>query len=487
MTTENKLNEAKVTDDEINGPYGKGSGQGFTTTALHHGHKLDSDNRARAVPIYNSTSFVFKDAAHGADLFSLSKLGPIYTRIMNPTCHVLEYRIAALEGAACPAHGDFDNATTLPSAMVTSSGQAAQLQAILTIMGAGDNFIAASELYGGTFSQFRHTLKAIGITVKFFDVSKPEEIDALVDKNTKAIYCETLSNPSFQVPDFEVISAKAKQYKVPFIVDNTFGMCGYTCRPLKFGADIVVESCTKWIGGHGTTIGGVIVDGSSFNWCVEKDAEDCVEGESKSKFPQLADPQPSYHNGHFSKHPVFGVEATNTLFILLARVKTLRDCGACLAPSNAFQLIQGLETLPLRARAHSENANRLAKWLEDHDSVAWVLHASLESHPSHSKALKYFRPGCFGGVLSFGIKARDGKAAGEAFINNVKIASHLANVGDAKTLVIHPASTTHQQLSSEEQLASGVRPEMIRVSVGYEDYSDLQADFENAFKKIEGL
>lgn len=454
------------------------AGEGFSTVALHHGHKLDSDNRARAPPIFQSTSFEFKNAEHGKDLFALSKLGPIYTRIMNPTNHVLEYKIAKLEGAPCKAHGDFDNAATLPNALAVASGQSAQMHALLTFMQAGDNFLAASELYGGTFSQLKHSFKQIGIEAKFFDVTKPETIAAMADENTKAIYMETISNPSYNVPDFDAIAAIAKELKVPLVVDNTFGMCGYTCRPIAFGANIVVESATKWIGGHGTSIGGVITDGSNFDWRVKK-------ADGSLKFPLIAGPQASYHDAVFVDHPVFGVDATNTIFILLARVKTLRDMGGCLSPFNAFQLIQGVETLALRGRAHSENANELAKWLAAHPKVKAVSHPSLPTHPSHDRAKKYFRPNCFGSVLTFEIKGSDAAQElkyGQTFIDNVSMAAHLANVGDARTLVIHPASTTHEQLSPEEQAAAGVQPSMVRVSVGYEDIDDIKADFEKAFE-----
>lgn len=454
-------------------------GNGFNTTMLHHGHKLDSDNRARAPPIFQSTSFEFKSNEHGAKLFGLAELGPIYTRIMNPTTHVLEYKIAKLEGAPCPAHGDCDNAATLPSALALASGQSAQMHALLTIMQAGDNFVTTAELYGGTFTQFSYSFKQLGIEARFANISDLEKIKSQIDDNTKAIYIETLANPSGTIPDFEGIKAIATEAKIPIVCDNTFGMGGYTCRPLKFGADIVVESATKWIGGHGNSIGGIIVDGSSFDWHVKKEDE-------TYKFPLIAGPQPAYHNGDFSAHPVFGVKATNLIFILLARVKTLRDFGGCLSPFNSFQLIQGLETLSLRAKAHSENANALAAWLDEHPMVkkGSVLHPSLPSHPSHENAKKYFRPGCFGSVFCFEIKGssvEEEVKLGEAFITNTKLCCNLANVGDARTLVIHPASTTHQQLSAEEQAAAGIKPGSIRVSVGYEDIEDIKADFEQAF------
>ena len=447
--------------------------KGFNTIALHHGHKLDTDNRARAVPIFQTTSFEFKSAEHGKQLFGLAELGPIYTRIMNPTTHVLEYKIAELEGAPCKAHGNYDNAATLPNSLAVASGQSAQMHALLTFMGSGDNFIAASELYGGTISQLKHSFKRIGITCKFFDVTKPEQIAELADENTKCIYVETLANPSYNVPEFDQISKIAKDMQVPLVVDNTFGMGGYTCRPLKFGADILVESATKWIGGHGTSIGGVITDGSSFDWRVKK-------ADGSLKFPLIAGPQPSYHDAVFVDHPVFGVDATNTIFILLARVQTLRDMGGSIAPFNAWQIIQGVETLALRGKAHSENANALAKWLTEQKEVKSVSHPSLAAHPSHERAKKYFRPGCFGSVLTVELKGKDDAeelAFGKKFIDNCGMFAHLANVGDARTLCIHPASTTHEQLSPAEMVQAGVTPSMIRVSVGYEDIEDIKATF----------
>jgi len=453
---------------------------GFTTIALHHGHKLDTDNRARAPPIFQTTSFEFKSADHGAALFSLSELGPIYTRLMNPTTHVLEYKMAKLEGAKCPLHGNFDNAATLPSALAVSSGQSAQMHALLTIMKAGDEFIAAGELYGGTYTQFKYSFEQLGITVKWFDASKPEDIKPLIDPvKTKCIYIETISNPSATVPDFEAISKIAKEAKVPLVCDNTFGMGGYCCKPLKMGADIVVESATKWIGGHGTSIGGIIVDGSSFDW------EATLPDSDTLKFPTIAGPQAAYHGGEFSKHELFGVKAHNTVFILLARVKTLRDMGGCISPFNAFQLIQGIETLALRCDAHCKNANALAEFLSGHEKVKKdsVLHPSLASHPSHELAKKYFRPGTYGSVFTFEIASENDEQAadrGKKFITALKMCAHLANVGDARTLVIHPASTTHQQLDKDQQKAAGVKPGGVRVSVGYEDFNDIKKDFEEA-------
>lgn len=441
-------------------------GTRFETIMLHHGQTLDPENRARAPPIYATTSFGFKNADHGAKLFALQELGHIYTRLNNPTNHVLEFRIAKLEGSGC----DLD--TVHPSAVATASGQAAQLHAFLTICQAGDHIVAASDLYGGTYAQLRHTIPALGIEVTFVDGQNLEEVRAAFKPNTKILYYETMGNPSFNVPDFEAVSALAQEKKVPFIVDNTFGMCGYTCRPIKFGANIVTASCTKWIGGHGNTIGGIIVDGNNFDWSVTNE-------DGTPKFPRLAAPCPAYHGLNFNA--VFGPTGPfgcNMGFIFHARVIALRDMGGCQNPFGSFQLLMGLETLALRGKAHSENANALAAWLKAHDEVAWVSHLSLEEHPCHERAKKYFRPGCFGAVLTFGLKA--GFEGAKEFINNVKLATHLANVGDAKTLVIHPASTTHQQLTEQEQTSAGIRPDMIRVSVGIENIEDIKADFTQA-------
>lgn len=443
-------------------------GLGFSTVSLHHGQPLDTDYGARAPPIYASTSFAFKDAEHGADLFALKKLGPIYTRLGNPTTHMLEYRIAKLEGSGC----DLDGAH--PSALATASGQSAQMMTVMTICRPGDHVIAASDLYGGTYSQYTTMFPNMGIQTSLVDGQNLDALKAAFKDNTKLVYYETLGNPSFNVPDFEAIAAICQEMKVPFVVDNTFGMCGYTCRPIKFGVNIVTSSCTKWIGGHGNTIGGIIVDGNNFDWSVKM-------ADGSPKFPNLAGPSPSYHGMNFQE--VFGPTGPfgcNMAFIFHARVVALRDMGPCPNPFGSFQLLMGLETLSLRCQRHSENANALAAWLSDHDLVEWVSHASLESHPSHANAKKYFRPGTFGAVLTFGPKGGYEKA--QAFINNVKLATHLANVGDAKTLVIHPAGTTHQQLSDAEQTSAGVKKDMVRVSVGIEDIADILADFDQALK-----
>lgn len=448
----------------------RASGQGFNTAMLHHGQSYDPDHRARAVPIYMSSSFGFKSAEHGANLFALKELGPIYTRIMNPTTHALEYRVAKLEGSACNLDGAH------PSALALASGQAAQMHAILTLCEAGDWIVTASDLYGGTYAQFAHTFKRMGLNVKFIDGSDLSNLakafaEIGADK-IKVVYYETLGNPSFKIPDFEGISAFCKKNKTPLMVDNTFGMGGYVCRPFKFGADIVVHSCTKWMGGHGTTIGGIIVDNNSFDWSVKT-------ADGKSKFPSLNDACDAYHGMNFNA--VFGPEGPfkcNMAFIFHARVCALRDMGGCQNPMGSFQIMQGLETLSLRGKAHCENANKLAAWLEKHPMVEWCSHPSLASHPSNAAAKKYFRPGCYGAVLCFGPKS--GFEGAKMFIDSVKLASHLANVGDAKTLVIHPASTTHQQLSDDEQKSAGVKKNMIRVSVGYEDFEDIVADFEQA-------
>ncbi len=426
----------------------------FETLQIHAGQEPAPGTNARAVPIYQTTSYTFNDADHGARLFALQEFGNIYTRIMNPTTDVFEKRIAALEGGV--------------AALATSSGQAAQFLAITTIAEAGDNIVSTSFLYGGTYNQFKIALPRLGINVKFVDGDKPEDFKKAIDERTKAIYVETMGNPGFNIPDFSALSKLAHDHGIPLIVDNTFGGGGYLCKPIEHGADIVVESATKWIGGHGTSIGGVIVDSGKFNW-------------GSGKFPMFTEPAPGYHGLNFQE--VFGPDGNfgNIAFIIRARVEGLRDLGACLSPFNAFLLLQGLETLSLRVERHASNALKLAQWLESHDQVEWVSYPGLKSHPYHKRAKKYLKNG-FGCVLTFGIKG--GLEAGQKFIDNVKLASHLANVGDAKTLVIHPASTTHQQLTEEEQKSAGVTPSQIRVSVGIEHIDDIKDDFAQAFAKI---
>jgi O-acetylhomoserine (thiol)-lyase len=410
------------------------------------------------VPIYATTSYTFDDAEHGADLFALKEFGNIYTRIMNPTNDAFEKRIAALEGGV--------------AALATASGQSAQFLAITNLAEQGDNIVASSHLYGGTFNQFKNTFPRLGIDVKFADGVDADSIASLIDADTKAVYVESLSNPRFSVPDFERIAEIAHDAGVPLVVDNTFGAGGYTCRPLEHGADIVTASATKWIGGHGTTIGGVIVDGGTFPW-------------NNGKFPQFTEPSPSYHGLKFwETFGPDGVLGANVAFIIRARVEGLRDIGASQNPFGSFLLLQGLETLSLRVQRSNDNALALAQWLDQRDEVNWVSYPGLEDHPYHERANKYLDNG-FGAVLAFGVKG--GTEAGQAFVENVELASHLANVGDAKTLVIHPASTTHQQLAEEEQKASGVQPDLVRVSVGIEHIDDLKADFEQAFAKLPQL
>lgn len=428
----------------------------FETLQLHAGQQIDPTTKSRAVPIYQTSSYGFDNAEHAANLFGLRQFGNIYTRIGNPTTDVFEQRIAALEGGV--------------AALATSSGQAAQFLALTNILQAGDNFISTSYLYGGTYNQFKVTIKRLGIEARFADGDDVEKFVPLIDKNTKAIYLETIGNPKLNIPHFEKFAALAKEYDLPFIVDNTFGAAGYLFKPLEWGANIVVESATKWIGGHGTSIGGVIVDGGNYNW-------------GNGKFPQFIEPSEGYHGLKFWE--VFGegnpLGLPNIAFIIRARVEGLRDYGSSQSPFNSFLLLQGLETLSLRVQRHSDNALALAKWLEQHPSVDYVLYPGLESSPYQSLAKKYLTNG-YGGVLQFGIKGGKEKAA--QFIDHLKLASHLANVGDAKTLVIHPASTTHEQLGEAEQIASGVLPNQVRVSVGIEHIEDIKADFEQAFNKV---
>jgi O-acetylhomoserine (thiol)-lyase len=427
----------------------------FETLQLHAGQEeVETTTRSRAVPIYQTTSYTFESSEHGARLFALEEFGNIYTRIMNPTTDVFEKRVAALEGGVM--------------ALATGSGQAAQFLALNNILQAGDNFVSSSNLYGGTYNQFKVAFKRLGIEVRFTAGEQPEDYARLIDENTKAIYTETISNPRYSVPDFEGLSAVAKEHDIPFIVDNTFGACGYLCQPLKWGANVVVQSATKWIGGHGTSIGGVIVDGGNFNW-------------GNGKFPQFTEPSEGYHGLVF--WDVFGPEGPfgNVAFAIRARVEGLRDYGAALSPFNSFLMLQGLETLSLRVQRTADNALALAQWLEKHPKVDSVAYPGLKSHPIHETAKKYLQNG-FGGVLSFKVKGTKENAT--HFVDSLNLISHLANVGDAKTLIIQPSATTHQQLSESEQLAAGVEPNALRVSVGIEHIDDIIADFEQAFSAI---
>lgn len=424
----------------------------FDSLQLHAGQEPDPVTNSRAVPIYQTSSYVFNDSEHAARLFGLKEFGNIYTRIMNPTTDVFEKRIAALEGGV--------------AALATSSGQAAQFIALTNILQAGDNLVSTSFLYGGTYNQFKVQLKRLGIHVKFVDGDKAVDFDRLVDDHTKAIYLETIGNPRFNIPDFEQIAEVAKKHDIPLIVDNTFGAGGYLFRPLQHGANIVVESATKWIGGHGTSIGGVIVDGGNFNW-------------GNGKFPQFTEPSEGYHGLKFWE--VFGTGGPfgNIAFIIRARVEGLRDYGSSLSPFNAFLFLQGLETLSLRVQRHVDNALEIAQWLSKHPRVVSVDYPGLTTSPYHALAKKYLKNG-FGGVLAFTVQG--GKDAADKLVNNVKMISHLANVGDAKTLIIHPASTTHEQLSEAEQVIAGVVPGSLRLSVGIEHIDDIKRDLDQALK-----
>ena len=428
----------------------------FETLQLHAGQEPDAVTGSRAVPIHQTTSYVFKNTDHASNLFGLKEFGNIYTRIMNPTTDVFEKRVAVLEGGV--------------AALATASGQAAQFIALNNLLQAGDNFISSSFIYGGTYNQFKVAFKRLGVEVRFASGDEPSAFESLIDSKTKAIYLETIGNPRLNIPDFEKFAALARKHDLPLVVDNTFGAGGYLAQPIKYGANIVVESATKWIGGHGTSIGGVIVDGGNYNW-------------GNGKFPQFTEPSEGYHGLKF--WDVFGegnpLGLPNVAFITRARVEGLRDFGPSLSPFNSFLLLQGLETLSLRVHRHAENALALATWLENHPSVDFVYYPGLASSPYHLLAKKYLQNG-FGGVLQFGIKG--GAENGKKFINSLQLVSHLANVGDAKTLAIHPASTTHEQLSEAEQKQSGVLPNLIRISVGLEHIEDIKNDFEQAFAKL---
>lgn len=426
----------------------------FETLQVHAGQESAPGTNAMAVPIYQTTSYTFDDTAHGARLFALEEFGNIYTRIMNPTTDVFEKRIAALEGGV--------------AAVATASGQAAQLTTITTLASAGDNIVSTSYLYGGTYNQFKVALERLGIEVRFVSGDDPEEFAARIDDRTKALYLETIGNPGFNVPDIAAFAETAHEAGIPLIIDNTFGAAGYLARPIDLGADIVVASATKWIGGHGTSMGGIIVDSGNFDW-------------RGGKFPGFTEPSPSYHGLVFAD--TFGTDSPfgNIAFAMRARVEGLRDLGAALSPFNAFLLLQGVETLSLRVQRHVDNTLELARWLQKREEVTWVNYPGLEDHPYHEVAKRVLRNG-FGGVLSFGVDG--GAEAGKRFIDSVQLASHVANIGDAKTLVIHPASTTHQQLDAQEQAAAGVSDDLIRVSVGIEHIDDITADFEQAFAAI---
>jgi O-acetylhomoserine (thiol)-lyase len=426
----------------------------FETLQLHAGQEADPVTGSRAVPIYQTTSYQFKNADHGARLFALQEFGNIYSRIMNPTTDVFEKRIAALEGGS--------------AALAVSSGQAAQFIALNNILQSGDNFVSTSFLYGGTYNQFKVAFKRLGIEARFAEGDTADAFEKLIDNKTKAIYLETIGNPGFNIPDFDSIAALARQYDIPLVVDNTFGAAGYLFRPIEHGANIVTASATKWIGGHGTSIGGVIVDGGNFNW-------------GNGKFPQFTEPSEGYHGLNFWE--VFGTDGPfgNIAFIIRARVEGLRDFGPALSPFNSFLLLQGLETLSLRVQRHVENTLELSRWLEKHTKVEKVNYPGLESSPYHTLAKKYLKNG-FGGVLSFEVKGD--KEDATRFVDNLKLTSHLANVGDAKTLIIQPSATTHQQLSIDAQIKAGVTPNLLRVSVGIEHIDDIKSDFEQAFSII---
>lgn len=428
----------------------------YETLQLHAGQEIDETTRSRAVPIYQTTSYTFKNSEHGANLFALKDFGNIYTRIMNPTNDVFEKRIAALEGGV--------------AAVAVGSGQAAQFIALNNILEAGDNFISTSLLYGGSYNQFKVAFKRLGIEVRFAKSDQASDFERLIDENTKAIYLETIGNPGFNIPDFDAIAEVAKDYDIPLIVDNTFGAAGYLFRPIEHGAAVVTASATKWIGGHGTSVGGVIVDSGNYNW-------------ANGKFPQFTEPSEGYHGLKFWE--VFGegnpLGLPNIAFAIRARVEGLRDFGPALSPFNSFLLLQGLETLSLRVQRTVDNALELANWLEDHPLVEQVNYPGLKSSPYHSLANKYLNNG-FGGVLSFVLKGEKGQTT--SLVDYLKLVSHLANVGDAKTLIIQPSTTTHQQLSEQEQKDAGVVPNLLRVSVGIEHIDDIKADFEQAFEKV---
>lgn len=426
----------------------------LATKCLHAGQTPDPATNARAVPIYQTTSYVFNDSDHAARLFGLQEFGNIYSRIMNPTCDVLEKRLAALEGGA--------------GALAVASGQAAESLAILNICQHGQNIVSSASLYGGTYNLFHYTFPKFGINVKFVDQSNPDNFKKAIDKNTRCLFMETIGNPRLDVPDFEAICKIAHDAGIPVIVDNTLAS-PVLCRPFEHGVDIVIHSCTKFIGGHGTSIGGIIVEKGDFPW-------------NNGKFPELTEPDPSYHGMKF--FDTFG--GMHIAYILKVRTQLLRDLGPAMSPFNAFQFLQGLETLHLRMKRHSENAIAVGKFLQTHPKVSWVNYTGLESHPCYSLARKYLPDGC-GAIMGFGIKGAtptQQRENGRALINKVKLFSHLANVGDSKSLIIHPSTTTHQQLTLEEQSATGVTPDFLRLSIGTEDSQDLIDDLKQALEGV---
>ena len=426
----------------------------FETLQVHAGHVPDKETLSRAVPLYQTSSYVFKSAAHAADLFDLKEFGNIYTRIMNPTTDVFEKRVAALEGGI--------------AALAVASGHAAQFIALSTIVGKGENLVTSPFLYGGTWNQFKVTFANFGIEARFAKDLEPASFEKLIDKKTKAIYVETIGNPGFNIPDFEAFSTLARKYKIPLVVDNTFGACGFLCRPIDYGANIIVESATKWIGGHGTSIGGVIVDAGNFDW-------------RNGNFPVFTGPSEGYHGAVFADIFTPSSPFGNIAFIIKARVEGLRDIGPAISPFNSFLLLQGLETLSLRMERHVQNTLALAEWLESNPRVEKVSYPGLKTDPNYPLAQKYLQRGA-GGVLSFVLKAEKSKA--HKLVEFFEIVSHLANVGDAKTLIIQPSATTHSQLSAEEQLAAGIEPGLFRVSVGIEHIDDIISDFDQAIKQV---
>jgi O-acetylhomoserine (thiol)-lyase len=424
----------------------------FETLQIHAGQEVDPTTLSRAVPIYQTTSYVFKDSDHAARLFGLQEQGNIYTRIMNPTTDVFEKRMAALEGGV--------------AALATSSGHAAQFIALTNILQGGDNIVSTSYLYGGTYNQFKVQFARLGFQVRFVNGDHPADFEKQIDHRTRALYVETIGNPRFNIPDFDALADIARRHEIPLIVDNTFGAGGFLFSPIEHGANIVVESATKWIGGHGTSLGGVIVDGGNFNW-------------ANGKFPMFTEPSEGYHGIKFWESFGPSENRQNMAFITRARVEGLRDFGSALSPFNSFLLLQGLETLSLRVQRHADSAMEMAQWLSRHPQVLYVDYPGLPDNPYHDLARKYLKNG-YGGVLAFTLKG--GKAAADILVNRVKLISHLANVGDAKSLIIHPASTTHEQLSAEEQKNSGVIPGSLRFSVGLENVEDIKRDLDEALK-----